>query len=64
MDNKEKLERLENALLRLQVIHEMRWILLNEIERDHYDIYIEGNEILNEAERKVWDYINGKLDKY
>ena len=28
------------------------------------DFYIEANEILNEVEKIVWDYINGNRDKY
>ena len=28
------------------------------------DFYIEANEILNEVERKVWEYVNGISDKY
>ena len=64
--------RLNDSEFRLKTIHQMRWGLLqmsHDVNEDHpkgYDdnFYIEANEILNEVERRVWDYINGISDKY
>lgn len=62
---KEKVNRLMAAELRLRTIHELRLILLGLSEdiKDH-DVYIEGQEILSEMERKVWKYINGEIENY
>ncbi len=64
--------RLNDSEFRLKIIHQMRWGLLqmsHDVNEDHPkgyddDFYIEANEILNEVERRVWDYINGISDKY
>ena len=62
---KEKMNRLMDSELRLRTIHELRWILLGLSEdiKDH-DVYIEGQEILSEMERRVWKYINGEIENY
>ena len=63
--NGERLIRLEESELRLRAIHEMRWLLLGRAgEISNHDIYVEGNEILNEVEQKVWQFINGQIEKY
>lgn len=63
--NKQRLMRLEESELRLMAIHEMRWILLSRADEiSNHDIYVEGNEILNEVEQKVWQFINGEIEKY
>lgn len=64
--------RLNDSELRLKTIHQMRWGLLqmsHDVEDNHTkgydeDFYIEANEILNEVENRVWNYINGISDKY
>ena len=62
---KEKVNRLMDAELRLRTIHELRLILLGLSEDiKDYDVYIEGQEILSEMERKVWKYINGEIKNY
>ena len=69
---KEKEIRLNDSEFRLNTIHKMRWCLLqmaHDVNEDHPkgyddDFYIEANEILNEVERKVWEYVNGISDKY
>ena len=64
-EKKERLERLEDSELRLRAIHVMRWMLLGRAEEvETRDIYVEGNEILNEVEQKVWQFINGEIEKY
>jgi hypothetical protein len=63
-NSKERLMRLEESELRLRAIHEMRWMLLSRADEvSNHDIYVEGNEILNEVEQKVWQYINGEVEK-
>lgn len=65
MERKERIERLQDSELRLRAIHEMRWMLLSRSEEiSNPDVYIEGNEILNEAEKKVWQFINGEIETY
>lgn len=65
MERKERIERLQDSELRLRTIHEMRWMLLSRSEEiSNPDVYIEGNEILNEAEKKVWQFINGEIETY
>lgn len=64
--------RLNDSEFRLNIIHKMRWCLLqmaHDVEDNHpkgydEDFYIEANEILNEVENRVWNYINGISDKY
>lgn len=64
--------RLNDSEFRLNTIHKMRWCLLqmaHDVNEDHPkgyddDFYIEANEILNEVEKRVWEYINGISDKY
>lgn len=59
----EKLERRRNERLldmdlRLKVIHKMRFIVLEAFSDIHEtQEYIEANEILNEVEKRVWEYI-------
>ena len=68
----EKERRLSDYEFRLRVLHQMRWGLLqmaHDVKGNHLkgydeDFYIEANEILNEVERRVWDYINGINDEY
>lgn len=65
MERKERIERLQDSELRLRAIHEMWWMLLSRSEEiSNPDVYIEGNEILNEAEKKVWQFINGEIETY
>jgi hypothetical protein len=65
VERKERIERLQDSELRLRAIHEMRWMLLSRSkEISNPDVYIEGNEILNEAEKKVWQFINGEIETY
>lgn len=62
---KKRLTRLEDSELRLRAIHYMRLILLSRaIDVSNYEIYFEGNEILNEIEQKVWQFINGEIEMY
>lgn len=68
----EKERRLSDYEFRLRILHQMRWGLLqmaHDVKHDHTkgydaDFYIEANEILNEVERRVWEYINGIRDEY
>jgi hypothetical protein len=61
----EKLSRLEDSTLRLRAILELRWSLLSRVvEIKNHDIYIEGNELLNEMEEKVWEFIDGNIDNF
>ena len=68
----EKERRLSDYEFRLRILHQMRWGLLqmaHDVKGNHLkgydeDFYIEANEILNEVERRVWDYINGIRDEY
>lgn len=69
---KEKERRLSDWEFRLNTLHKMRWGLLqmaHDVKHDHTkgydaDFYIEANEIINEVERRVWEYINGIRDEY
>ena len=64
--------RLNDSEFRLNTIHKMRWCLLqmahdvkgNNAKGYDEDFYIEANEILNEVERRVWEYINGIIDSF
>ena len=68
----EKERRLSDYEFRLNILHKMRWGLLqmahdvkgNNAKGYDEDFYIEANEILNEVERRVWEYINGIIDSF
>ena len=63
--DKKRLLRLEESSLRLETIHQMRWKLMETLsDNENQNIYYEANELLNEIEHKLWDYINGKVDLY
>lgn len=55
--------RLEECSFRLYTIHKMRWELMSNDDFNN-DYYCESNEILNELENKIWNYINGKNETY
>ena len=66
-ENKLYLSRLSDSSLRLETIHKLRWIILenlgnsNDVKDKEY--YVEANEILNEMEKDTWEYINGKSNE-
>ena len=68
-DDKKAL-RLEDVELRLITIHKMRFGLLqlsHDIAKDttyDSDFYVEANEILNEMERRCWQYVNGESEHF
>lgn len=57
-------ERLTDSNLTLETIAKIRRILLDNFTTpDDSKYYVEANELLNDLERKVWDYINGKNEE-
>ena len=72
ISEEERKIRLNDSEFRLNTIHKMRWCLLqmaHDVKDNHpkgydEDFYIEDNEILNEVEKRVWDYSNGISDEY
>ena len=58
------LGRLSDCSLRLETIHKLRWIILENLGNsnnvDDKQYYVEANEILNEVERDTWKYIKGE----
>lgn len=63
-ENKLFLARLSDSSLRLETIHKLRWIVLenlgNSSNIDDKEYYVEANEILNEIEKETWKYIKGE----
>ena len=66
-ENKLYLTRLSDSSLRLETIHKLRWIILenlgNSNDVNDKEYYVEANEILNEMEKDTWEYINGKSNE-
>ena len=66
-ENKLYLMRLSDSSLRLETIHKLRWIILenlgNSNDANDKEYYVEANEILNEIEKDTWEYINGKSNQ-
>ena len=70
--DKKRMDRLLDSEFTLNKIHKIRWRLLqlthdikSEDEKTYDDdFYVEANEILNEAEKRVWEYIDGKRETY
>ena len=66
-DEKLFLNNLSDCALRLETIHKLRWIILenlgNSDDVDDKEYYVEANEILNEVERDTWKYIKGVDEK-
>lgn len=66
-ENKLYLSRLSDSSLRLETIHKLRWIILenlgNSNDVNDKEYYVEANEILNEMEKDTWEYINGKSNE-
>lgn len=65
MTKEEKLyfDRLSDCSLRLETIHKLRWIILENLGNsnnvDDKQYYVEANENFNEVERETWIYIKG-----
>ena len=72
MNDTEQYNRLIDSELRLKTIHKIRFALLqiaHDVKGENHQIYddefyVEANEILNEIEKRVWEYIDDKIDKY
>ena len=66
-ENKLYLSRLSDSSLRLETIHKLRWIILenlgNSNDVNDKEYYVEANEILNEMEKDTLEYINGKSNE-
>lgn len=68
LDKEEKLYlgRLYDCSLRLETIHKLRWIILENLGNSSDDkdkeYYVEANEILNEIEKDTWENIKGEED--
>lgn len=62
----ERMSRLDEVQYRLYAIHRLRESLLeqHELKDNGMDLYIEGNELLNEDESRLWDFITGERDDY
>ena len=66
-EDKLYLMRLSDSSLRLETIHKLRWIVLENIGNsdnvNDKEYYVEANEILNEMEKETWEYINGESNE-
>lgn len=66
-EDKLYLMRLSDSSLRLETIHKLRWIVLenmgNSDNVNDKEYYVEANEILNEMEKETWEYINGESNE-
>ena len=66
-EDKLYLMRLSDSSLRLETIHKLRWIVLENIGTsdnvNDKEYYVEANEILNEMEKETWEYINGESNE-
>lgn len=70
--DEKRMDRLSDSELTLNTIHKIRWGLLqlaHDIKSEDKkvyddDFYVEANEILNEVEKRVWEYIDGKRETY
>lgn len=71
MNDAEQYNRLIDSELRLKTIHKIRFALLqiaHDVKDENHQIYddefyVEANEILNEIEKRVWEYIDDINDK-
>lgn len=63
-EDKKYFDRLTDSNLTLETIARIRRILLDNFSsKEDTKYYVEANEILNDIERKTWDYINGKFEE-
>lgn len=66
MSTAERACRLDEVQYRLYAISKMREMILeqHQSQDNGMDLYVEANEILNEVEKRIWDFVTGATDEY